>query len=118
MKESSLDRKENLTSVEREAPMGPSRFLLSKPVKKQFQPMVSLSTFILSTPLVKVIGAIEGYAVAGGLELSLFCDMRIAARNTVFGVYCRRFGVPLIGNFIYFFSFILSLKLVLLELLS
>ncbi|MCP1335396.1 crotonase/enoyl-CoA hydratase family protein [Futiania mangrovi] len=56
------------------APMGPSRMLLSKPV----------------------IGAIEGFAVAGGLELALWCDMRVAARDAVFGVYCRRFGVPLI----------------------
>jgi len=56
------------------APMGVSRMLLSKPV----------------------IGAIEGYAVAGGLELALWCDLRVAARDAIFGVFCRRFGVPLI----------------------
>lgn len=56
------------------APMGPTRLQLSKPV----------------------IAAVEGYAVAGGLELALWCDMRVAARSAVFGVYCRRFGVPLI----------------------
>lgn len=56
------------------APMGPTRLQLSKPV----------------------IAAVEGYAVAGGLELALWCDMRVAAKSSVFGVYCRRFGVPLI----------------------
>jgi enoyl-CoA hydratase len=56
------------------APMGPSRLSLSKPV----------------------IAAIEGPAVAGGLELALWADLRVAARTAYFGVYCRRFGVPLI----------------------
>jgi enoyl-CoA hydratase len=56
--------------------MGPSRLLLSKPV----------------------IAAVEGHAVAGGLELALWCDLRVAARDAVFGVYCRRFGVPLIDG--------------------
>ncbi|MFI5282981.1 MAG: crotonase/enoyl-CoA hydratase family protein [Candidatus Dormibacterales bacterium] len=55
-------------------PMGPTRMALGKPV----------------------IAAIEGYAVAGGLELALWCDLRVAARNAVLGVFNRRFGVPLI----------------------
>jgi enoyl-CoA hydratase len=45
-----------------------------------------------------VIAAVEGFAVAGGLELSLWCDMRVAADNAVFGVYCRRWGVPLVDG--------------------
>ncbi|MCA6107646.1 crotonase/enoyl-CoA hydratase family protein [Bradyrhizobium cenepequi] len=56
------------------APMGPSRLRLSKPV----------------------IAAVEGFAVAGGLELALWADMRVAAEDATFGVFCRRFGVPLI----------------------
>ena len=59
-----------------DGPMGPSRMTLSKPV----------------------IAAVEGHAVAGGLELALWCDLRVAARNATFGVYCRRFGVPLIDG--------------------
>lgn len=57
-------------------PMGPSRMRLSKPV----------------------IAAIEGYAVAGGLELALWADLRVAARDAVLGVFCRRWGVPLIDG--------------------
>ncbi|CAA0094889.1 Carnitinyl-CoA dehydratase [Zhongshania aliphaticivorans] len=57
-------------------PMGPSRLTLSKPV----------------------IAAIDGYCVAGGLELALWCDLRVATERAVFGVFCRRFGVPLIDG--------------------
>ena len=67
------DKRENDEHSEL-APMGPTRLRLGKPV----------------------IGAIEGYAVAGGLELALWCDLRVASREAIFGVYCRRFGVPLI----------------------
>lgn len=59
-----------------EGPMGPTRRLLSKPV----------------------IAAVEGHAVAGGLELALWCDLRVAAQSAVFGVFCRRWGVPLIDG--------------------
>ncbi len=59
-----------------DGPMGPTRMRLKKPV----------------------IAAIAGYAVAGGLELALWCDMRVVEKNAIFGVFCRRFGVPLVDG--------------------
>ena len=66
----------NRTAESGDGPMGPSRMLLSKPV----------------------IAAVEGFAVAGGLELACWCDMRVAAQDAVFGVFCRRWGVPLVDG--------------------
>lgn len=59
-----------------DGPVGPTRMLLGKPV----------------------IAAIEGHAVAGGLELALWCDLRVAAEDAVFGVFCRRWGIPLMDG--------------------
>jgi enoyl-CoA hydratase len=66
----------NQVSEDGDGPMGPTRMLLSKPV----------------------IAAVEGHAVAGGLELAIWCDLRVAARDAVFGVFCRRWGVPLLDG--------------------
>ncbi len=70
------DGRGNRIDAEGDAPMGPSRIVVSKPV----------------------IAAISGYAVAGGLELALWCDLRVAEEDAVLGVFCRRWGVPLIDG--------------------
>lgn len=69
---------ENVNRFDREGdgPMGPTRMQLTKPV----------------------IAAVEGYAVAGGLELAIWCDLRVVAEDATFGVFCRRWGVPLIDG--------------------
>ena len=66
----------NRVEAEGDGPMGPTRMLLNKPV----------------------IAAIAGHAVAGGLELALWCDLRVAEEDAILGVFCRRFGVPLIDG--------------------
>ncbi|HEX5360406.1 MAG TPA: crotonase/enoyl-CoA hydratase family protein [Fluviicoccus sp.] len=66
----------NRLDTEGDGPMGPTRMQLTKPV----------------------IAAVSGYCVAGGLELALWCDLRVADETAVFGVFCRRFGVPLIDG--------------------
>jgi enoyl-CoA hydratase len=71
-----LAGRRNRLEPDGDAPMGPSRMQLSKPV----------------------IAAVSGYAVAGGLELALFCDLRVVEESATFGVFCRRWGVPLIDG--------------------
>lgn len=66
----------NRVSPDGHGPMGPTRMRLSKPV----------------------VAAVEGYAVAGGLELAIWCDLRVAAEDAVFGVFSRRWGVPLVDG--------------------
>lgn len=66
----------NRVAPDGDGPMGPTRMRLSKPT----------------------IAAVEGHAVAGGLELAIWCDLRVAARDAIFGIFCRRFGVPLIDG--------------------
>jgi enoyl-CoA hydratase len=76
LKEASQGDLDKTYEPEGMGPMGPSRMLLSKPV----------------------IAAVEGYAVAGGLELAIWCDMRVVAEDVTFGVFCRRWGVPLVDG--------------------
>ena len=71
-----LKAMDNRVEPDGDGPMGPTRLRLSKPV----------------------VAAVEGYAVAGGLELALWCDLRVAAEDATFGVFCRRWGVPLIDG--------------------
>ena len=70
------DGRGNRVTTDGDGPMGPSRMVLAKPV----------------------VAAVEGHAVAGGLELALWCDLRVVAADAVLGVFCRRWGVPLIDG--------------------
>ena len=76
LKAIAADERRNRLEPEGDGPMGPTRMLLSKPV----------------------IAAISGYAVAGGLELALWCDLRVVEEDAILGVFCRRWGVPLIDG--------------------
>jgi len=76
LKAISEGRGNQVRPIEADGPMGPSRMQLGKPV----------------------IAAVAGHAVAGGLELALWCDLRVAEQSAVFGVFCRRWGVPLIDG--------------------
>src|SRR5262245_2972992 len=71
-----MEGRGNRVAEDGDGPMGPTRMLLSKPT----------------------IAAIEGHAVAGGLELAIWCDLRVAAEDAVLGVFCRRWGVPLVDG--------------------
>ena len=71
-----LNGKANRLEETGDGPMGPTRMILSKPV----------------------IAGVAGYAVAGGLELAIWCDLRVVEKSAIFGVFCRRFGVPLIDG--------------------
>src|SRR5438046_9778043 len=75
MREPGMERASRLER-DGDGPVGPTRMLLVKPV----------------------IAAVEGHAVAGGLEIAAWCDLRVAAENAVFGVYCRRWGIPLLDG--------------------
>lgn len=66
----------DMAAHDKSGPMGPSRMTLSKPV----------------------VGAISGYAVAGGMELALWCDMRVVEEDAILGIFCRRWGVPLVDG--------------------